>query len=97
MQPRSLIEKQIQETVCPDGVYVFPKPGQNNPSKKDIYWTFGDPFTVEDLKNAPAFLVVGMTGSGKTTLIEAMVNWAWGVEYDDDQRYKLIFDETDHL
>jgi hypothetical protein len=97
MQPRSLIEKQIKGTECPDGVYIFPKPGQSNPSNKEIYWTHGDPFTIEDASNAPAFLVVGMTGSGKTTLIEAMVNWAWGVEYDEDQRYKLIYDETDHL
>ena len=30
-------------------------------------------------------------------MIEAIVNWAWGIQYDDDKRYKLIYDETMHL
>ena len=38
-------------------------------------------------------MVVGATGSGKSTLINGLTNYVYGVEWDDDFRYKLINDE----
>lgn len=52
-----------------------------------------DPFTLNDLRDACCYLVIGKTGSGKTTMCNAMLNWAWGTQYDDLKRHKIIHDE----
>ena len=35
-------------------------------------------------------LLIGETGSGKSTLVNAMANWAAGVEYNSPVRYRLV-------
>ena len=39
-------------------------------------------------------MVLGATGSGKSTLVNGMVNYVLGVEWNDDFRFKLITDEA---
>nr|XP_053648736.1 LOW QUALITY PROTEIN: uncharacterized protein LOC128699919 [Cherax quadricarinatus] len=40
-------------------------------------------------------LIVGATGSGKTTLINGLINYIIGVNWRDDFRFKLISEDTD--
>jgi hypothetical protein len=92
MQPRAQIEYQLKGR-AKNFNKVWPVPGVANPTDKDIYWAFQDPFSLNDLKDAACYLIIGKTGSGKTTMCNAMANWAWGTEYDDKDRFKLIHDE----
>jgi len=41
--------------------------------------------------------MLGKTGSGKTTLINAMANHIWETEYSDNIRWKIIADEAEML
>lgn len=39
-------------------------------------------------------MLLGATGSGKTTLINGMINYIFGVEFNDNIRYKLIVEQA---
>ena len=39
-------------------------------------------------------MLVGATGVGKTTMINAMVNYLFGVDWEDDFRFKMIVEEA---
>ncbi|KAJ8251443.1 hypothetical protein GJAV_G00221410 [Gymnothorax javanicus] len=52
-------------------------------------WTFGE----KNQKETKTILMMGETGTGKSTLINVMVNYILGVEYTDDVRFEIIKEE----
>ena len=92
MQP--LHDQKIKNQDYPPKKPYFSQSNQGDAKGKHIFWVNSDPFTKADLKNAETFLILGATGSGKTTIINAFANYLWGVEYKDDYRYKIVKDET---
>ncbi|XP_072892144.1 uncharacterized protein [Hemitrygon akajei] len=56
-----------------------------------VKFSFGKHNTKHKMKT---IMVLGATGSGKTTLINGMINYILGVKWEDDFRYKLIDEET---
>ena len=58
----------------------YHKRGFLSNAKKHIH---GDIFTPDDEKKSINLLVVGETGTGKTTLLNSMVNYLLGIKYDD--------------
>lgn len=60
-------------------------------SSKTERWVFGTP-TKTNVK-CRTILLMGATGSGKTTLINSMVNYILDVEWDDPFRFVLIREE----
>ncbi|XP_032903629.1 uncharacterized protein LOC116990183 [Amblyraja radiata] len=59
--------------------------------KQLVKCSFGKPTSKYTMKT---IMVLGATGTGKTTLINGMINYILGVEWGDNFRYKLIAEET---
>ncbi|XP_077349694.1 uncharacterized protein LOC143997778 isoform X1 [Lithobates pipiens] len=60
--------------------------------KQQNIWEFG---TTKADKENKVIMMVGETGSGKTTLINTMVNYIFGVEWKDDHRIQLIGENSE--
>ncbi|KAG2463132.1 STXA protein, partial [Polypterus senegalus] len=62
-----------------------------NTLKKLEIFPFGNRTSIKPSKS---IMVLGATDSGKSTLINGMVNYILGVQWEDDFRFKLIHEET---
>ena len=56
---------------------------------------FGRSKTGSYVKDEKVIMILGATGSGKTTLINSMINYVFGVEYKDKFRFKLVAEYGD--
>lgn len=54
----------------------------------------GDIFSLDDERKSINLLVVGETGTGKTTLLNSMVNYLLGIKYTDQLRIKMIVENA---
>ena len=64
-----------------------------NSTGKEVFWSFTDAFTVEDIRNADCYIIIGKAGSGKSMLCNSICNWAWGIPYSGSKRMKIVDDE----
>ena len=87
-------EAKLIEEGKPSIYQVLAKETHSNPSKKIQNFELGK----ENLATATTekvILVVGATGSGKTTLINGMVNYIFGINWTDNCRVKLIVETAE--
>ena len=56
--------------------------------------SIGKPYRIGRGEIEKVFMVVGATGAGKSTLINGMVNYVLGVQWNDEFRFKLITEES---
>ena len=65
-------------------------------SKKSIYEYYlyqDNNFTEEEEKECISLLLVGQTGTGKTTFLNSLINFLLNVKYSDNIRYLLVNEE----
>ena len=82
------IVKICQWTRNVDGVDVYKLPLTPTGGSIVKRFSFGDPDVTG--KRRKTILLMGATGSGKTTMINALINYVLGVKFEDSFRFQLV-------
>jgi hypothetical protein len=87
---------EIQSEPGPPQVFKLPVVPKAVAGEKDvIMYEVGKKDTAHWQHRQRVVMVVGATGAGKTTLINGMANYLFGVEWKDNFRFKLVADDKE--
>ena len=75
-------------------IQIYHKKGYIFNKNKNDDFVHGDIFSSSDENNSINLLVVGETGTGKTTLLNSMTNYLLGIKYNDPVRVKMILENA---
>ncbi|CAG0901006.1 unnamed protein product [Darwinula stevensoni] len=92
------LAQKIQMTCTTiDGfIHILPRKEVNvDPTNRLAKFEFGAPGPGS--VPGKVLMLVGATGAGKSTLINGMINYLYGVKWDDPFRFKLIVDEAGEM
>ena len=75
----------------PPDVYRLPLVLTHSDKDYGLYrYSVGDPPGADSLASERVLLLVGATGSGKSTVVDAVANYAFGVKFSDGFRFKVV-------
>jgi polynucleotide 5'-kinase involved in rRNA processing len=87
------LKKEIEYNIKPKNIPIEGSNPLKNEGELKIYKYPIVEFTSTEEAKAFVMLVVGETGSGKTSFINTFVNYLMGIDVSDDFRDKLIMEE----
>mmetsp|Transcript_56163 Transcript_56163/g.68689 ORF Transcript_56163/g.68689 Transcript_56163/m.68689 type:complete len:527 (+) Transcript_56163:248-1828(+) len=89
------------------GFYVLKATKATSDPYSKYYQNFMKKGQIASARNRKVILVVGQTGAGKSTVLNSMINYIYGLHFEDKFRYKLIVEppkkggqsvsQTDHV